>query len=150
MKLKNMKVRHCDLNLVSHGTCSYICMCINAVANSVMFQSYDIIFVNIIFKHKLYIASGSVSPPPPPHTHKEKFWVRTCVDHSPPSSADVKYEYKSNCASPSHLCLQLACYGATFTFSFIQYKEGMVKVKFSLERAMKAQRGSRGIGLLFL
>jgi hypothetical protein len=26
----------------------------------------------------------------------------------------------------------------------------MVKVKFSLERAVKAQRGSRGIGLLFL
>jgi hypothetical protein len=25
-----------------------------------------------------------------------------------------------------------------------------VKVKFSLERAMKAQRGSRGIALLFL
>jgi hypothetical protein len=32
-------------------------------------------------------------------------------------------------------------------YSHLQHK---VKVKFSLEQAMKAQRGSRGIALLFL
>jgi hypothetical protein len=31
-----------------------------------------------------------------------------------------------------------------------QILDVMVKVKFSLEEAMKAQRGSRGIALLFL
>jgi hypothetical protein len=32
----------------------------------------------------------------------------------------------------------------------ILFLEGKVKVKFALEQAMKAQRGSRGIALLFL
>jgi hypothetical protein len=32
----------------------------------------------------------------------------------------------------------------------IRYMERDVKVKFALEQAMKAQRGSRGIALLFL
>jgi hypothetical protein len=46
-----------------------ICMYISAVANSVMLQLYlwnD--FYNIIFKmkHKLYTASGTKHPPPPP------------------------------------------------------------------------------------
>ena len=49
---------------MSHGTCSYICMYINAVADSVILYSlhdpYNIIFK---IKHKLYIASGSVPPP---------------------------------------------------------------------------------------
>jgi hypothetical protein len=52
---------------LSHGTCSYIHMCINAVADSVMFYlQHD--FYNIIFKikRKLCIASGSAPP-------KEKF-----------------------------------------------------------------------------
>jgi hypothetical protein len=51
---------------MSHGTCSYICMCINAVANSVMlYLQHD--FHNIIFKikHELCIISGSATPPPP-------------------------------------------------------------------------------------
>jgi hypothetical protein len=51
---------------LSHGTCSYICMYINAVADSVMlYLQHE--FYNIIFKitHKLYIASRSAAPPPP-------------------------------------------------------------------------------------
>jgi len=35
-----------------------------------------------------------------------------------------------------------------FTLSTIEYKAG--KLKFTLEQATKAQRGSRGIALLFL
>jgi hypothetical protein len=49
-----------------HRTCSHIHMYINAVAKSVMlYLRHD--FYNIIFniKYKLYIASGSVPPPPP-------------------------------------------------------------------------------------
>jgi hypothetical protein len=57
---------------LSHGTCSYICVYINAVSNSVMLylrhDCYNIIF---IIKYKLLIASGSVPLP------NEKFWVRT-------------------------------------------------------------------------
>ena len=63
---------------MSRGTCSYICMYINAVANSVMLQlRHD--FYNIIFKikHKLYIASGSAPAP-----SSEKFWMRAyCLHH---------------------------------------------------------------------
>jgi hypothetical protein len=36
------------------------------------------------------------------------------------------------------------------TLSRPTYKAGKVKVKFTLEQAMKAQRGSTGIALLFL
>jgi hypothetical protein len=48
---------------LSDGICSYICVYINAVANSdvLYFQYY---LYNVIFKIKLYIASGS-SPPSP-------------------------------------------------------------------------------------
>jgi hypothetical protein len=52
----------------SHGICSYICMYINAFANSViLYLQHD--FYNIIFeiiKHKLFIVSGSAPHPPPP------------------------------------------------------------------------------------
>jgi hypothetical protein len=34
--------------------------------------------------------------------------------------------------------------------SYVHKGKGKVKVKFSLEQATKAQRGSRGIALLFL
>jgi hypothetical protein len=59
---------------LSHGTCSYIRMYINATANNVMLYLQHN-FCNIIFKikYELYIASGSAPPPP-----KDKFWVRTC------------------------------------------------------------------------
>jgi hypothetical protein len=56
-----------DTVIVSHGICSYICMYINAVADSVMLQLYlRHGFYNIIFKIKqtIYIASGSAPPPP--------------------------------------------------------------------------------------
>jgi hypothetical protein len=33
---------------------------------------------------------------------------------------------------------------------FVEHYITMVKVKFTLEQAMKAQRGNRGIALLFL
>jgi hypothetical protein len=49
---------------LSHGTCSYIRMYINAVANNVMlYLQHD--FYNIIFKtkYKLYIALY-IAPPP--------------------------------------------------------------------------------------
>jgi hypothetical protein len=47
------------------------------------------------------------------------------------------------------------CHGITF-LSFYYYRHGgrwnktKVKVEFALDQATKAQRGSRGIGLLFL
>jgi hypothetical protein len=49
------------------------------------------------------------------------------------------------------ILLQKLC-GLIFrvNFSPVRLEEVKVKVKFSLERAMKAQRGSRGIALLFL
>jgi hypothetical protein len=51
---------------LSHRTCSYVRMYINAVAGSVMLclqhDSYNMIFK---IKHKLYIASGSVHHPRP-------------------------------------------------------------------------------------
>jgi hypothetical protein len=53
---------------LSHGTCSYIRMYINAVAGSVMlYLQHD--FRNIRFKieHNLYMASGP-APPHPPRT----------------------------------------------------------------------------------
>jgi hypothetical protein len=50
------------------GHVVYICMYINAVANSGMLHLHD--FYNIIFqiKHTLHTASGSAPP-------SEKFWV---------------------------------------------------------------------------
>jgi hypothetical protein len=58
---------------MSRGTCSYIFMYINAVADSVMLYLWHD-FHNTIFKikHKLYSASGSASPLP-----NEKFWLCT-------------------------------------------------------------------------
>jgi hypothetical protein len=56
---------------LSHGTCSYIHIYINAVTDSVMFYlQHD--FCNTVFKieRKLYIASESALPPPPPHPLK--------------------------------------------------------------------------------
>jgi hypothetical protein len=66
---------------LSHGTCNYICMYINAVANSVMvYLQHD--FYNIFFKikYKSYIASESVPRPPPPPPPMEEFWVRICPE----------------------------------------------------------------------
>jgi hypothetical protein len=53
---------------MSHGTCSYIRMYINTVADSVMlYLQHD--FYNIIFKikHESYIATGLAPPPPRKH-----------------------------------------------------------------------------------
>ena len=58
MKLKT--VIPCDLiRWVTCGACSYICMCINTIANNAVLQLYSRYdFYNIIVKvkHKLYIA----------------------------------------------------------------------------------------------
>jgi hypothetical protein len=35
-------------------------------------------------------------------------------------------------------------------YALVSYKKVKVQVEFTLEQAMKAQRGSRGIALLFL
>jgi hypothetical protein len=58
---------------MSRGTCSYICMYINAVVDSVMLYLWHD-FYNIIFKIKQIIYSLRVSLPPPPN---ENFWLRT-------------------------------------------------------------------------
>jgi hypothetical protein len=61
IKLQKQEDRTLRLSL---GTCSYVCMYINAVADSVMlYLQHD--FYNIIFKikHKLYIALGSAPTP---------------------------------------------------------------------------------------
>jgi hypothetical protein len=48
-----------------HGTCSYIFIYNNAVANSVMLLMTWFLHIHFKIKHKLYIASGSVPKPPP-------------------------------------------------------------------------------------
>jgi hypothetical protein len=58
---------------LSHGTCSYIRMYINAVADSGMFYlQYDFCNINFKIKHKLCVASRSGPP-----FSREEFWVRT-------------------------------------------------------------------------
>jgi hypothetical protein len=75
-------------------------MYIKSLAKSAMlYLQHD--FYNTIFKiaHKLYIASGSASPPPP-RPAKEKFWVRTTPalawrgykNHEAPKSAYPKIQ----------------------------------------------------------
>ena len=60
---------------MSHWTCSYIPMYINAVAESVMLY-FDIIFITSFLKWNIhYIYTLRVSPP----LQNEKFWVRTCL-----------------------------------------------------------------------
>jgi hypothetical protein len=79
-KLIKLKKQEDRTLWLSHGTCSYIRMYINAVAGSVkLCLQHD--FYNIIFKikHKLYIASGSAPPPPP----EEKFSMRTRFPRAP-------------------------------------------------------------------
>jgi hypothetical protein len=47
--------------------------------------------------------------------------------------------------------VELYLYRDTFTFYLITFTATPpIRVKFTLEQAMKAQRGSRGIALLFL
>jgi len=75
IRLENQECR-----TLSHGACSYICMYINTVPNSVMLQlylRYD--FCNTIFKieHKLYIALRP--PPPPPSPMKNFGFVPGCI-----------------------------------------------------------------------
>jgi hypothetical protein len=68
IKLKKEEAKTLWLRL---GTCSYIRMYIDAVANSVMlYLQHDFYNISFKIKHKLYIASGSDPPP-----SKEKFWV---------------------------------------------------------------------------
>jgi hypothetical protein len=66
------KIRPCLW--LSDETCSYICMYINAVADSVVLQLYLWHeFCNIVFEvKKLYVALGSGPPPP----QWKKLWVR--------------------------------------------------------------------------
>jgi hypothetical protein len=66
-KLIKLKKQEDRTLWLSHGTCSYIRMYTNAVANSVMLcLQRD--FYNTIFniKHKLHVSSGSATPPPSP------------------------------------------------------------------------------------
>jgi hypothetical protein len=59
---------------LSDGPCSYICMYINAAADSVMlYLRHDFYNKTFKIKHKLYVASGSDPLPSP----GQKFWVRT-------------------------------------------------------------------------
>jgi uncharacterized membrane protein len=69
-KFRKLKKKQDRTLWLSHGMWSYICMYINAVAGSVMFQLYlrhDFDKTILKIKHKLYIASGSalLHPPPP-------------------------------------------------------------------------------------
>jgi hypothetical protein len=51
---------------LSRGTCSYVCMYINAVPGSViLYLQHDFYDIVLKIKHKLYIASGSAPPPLP-------------------------------------------------------------------------------------
>jgi hypothetical protein len=67
---------------LSHGTCSYIRVYITAVVDSVMLcLQHD--FYNIIFKIKLYIASG---PPPQGTNHEAPLYTVLSILLLPPSS----------------------------------------------------------------
>jgi hypothetical protein len=79
-KLMELKKEQGDRTLwLSHGTCSYIRMYINAVADSVMLYLQRH-FYNIIFKIKQIMCSFRVSPPPPTHPYpSEKIWVLACM-----------------------------------------------------------------------
>jgi hypothetical protein len=65
-KLIKLKKKPEDRTLwLSHGTCSYIRMYINAVAGSVMLcLQHDFYCIIFKIKTKLCIASGSAPPPP--------------------------------------------------------------------------------------
>jgi hypothetical protein len=45
MNLKIKKVKHCDLNCVSQGTCRYTYISINAVVNNIMLHVTVIVMV---------------------------------------------------------------------------------------------------------
>jgi hypothetical protein len=112
---------------LSHGTCSYIPVYINAVAGSVMLclqhGFYKVIFK---IKHKLCIASGSALPPTRPN---EKFWVRACSQQAvtvsddqvmsagaPTHTADCRLSWTSIYASFAFCCRLLQCH--CFDFSW--------------------------------
>ena len=73
-------------------------------------------------------------------------WQGRDVDHWPPSRVDVKNEW-------SYLLFSYAFMAWTWR-TLPSYGNGgnipLIKVNFTLEQAVKAQRGSRGIALLFL
>jgi hypothetical protein len=87
---------------LSDGTCRYIRMCINTVADSAMlYLRHD--FYNIIFKikHKLHIASGLAPSPPPPRPRKNfgcaPVWdVRLC------SLVDKYWRFGGTCCPYHH------------------------------------------------
>jgi hypothetical protein len=65
----NLKKQEDRALWLSHGTCSYIHMYINVVADSVISQvCFWHYLYNVIFKieHKLLYSLGVSSPPPPP------------------------------------------------------------------------------------
>jgi hypothetical protein len=79
LKNKLIKLKKEDRTLwLSHGTCTYILMYVNAVADSVMLYLQHV-FYNRIYKtkYKLYIASGSSTPPP-----KKTIWLRTWAERA--------------------------------------------------------------------
>jgi hypothetical protein len=62
----------------------------------------------------------------------------------------VQSKYTRGCTCPPVsvvVSLDIQRYGMNFICTIVKVK---VKVKFTLEQATKAQRGSRGIALLFL
>ena len=70
IKLKNTKTKHCDLNYMSEKwNMIRICMCTNAVANSVCYScTYDMIFITTLKSNIKYIQPQGQHPPPPSET----------------------------------------------------------------------------------
>jgi hypothetical protein len=88
--MNNIKKQEDRILCLSHGTCSYICMHINAVANCIMFYlQQDFYNTTFKIKHKSYIASGS--PPPAknsgcaPALHYITLHYITCTFNTPSS-----------------------------------------------------------------
>jgi len=52
MKLNKPKIRLCEYNKVSHGTCSCICMQMNAVPNIVLQLHLEHVFISLFLNKK--------------------------------------------------------------------------------------------------
>ena len=107
-----------------HGTCSYIYVYINVIANSVMLQLYVLYIFNIIFKIKQIVYSLRVGPFPPLN---EKLWVRTCIYRlirdrpNPVNSADNYFHNIFNFSSDRLKVLKVASFRDIFLSKFFMH-----------------------------
>jgi hypothetical protein len=97
---------------LSQGTCSYICIYINAFADSVMlYLQHD--FYNMIFKiePRLYIASGSVPPPPNPKRKILGAHLAICIQLNATyiRLCEIRDFYRDDYDDHCHFCVVTPC-----------------------------------------